>query len=739
MLAMRPNAPVFALLVALSVACQAADIAATPPPEAFSAVDTSRLMGSPDPLLPFELRPAFPNLTFDKPLALTYVPDGTDRLAVTTQDGVVYLVPNRPDVAPQDVREFLDLKDRVLRTDFEEGLLGLAFHPRFKENGQVFAFYSTKTVEPRGSIVARYRLTADKSRVDPASEEILLKYSKPYGNHDGGSLEFGPDGMLYVGIGDGGLRDDPHGNGQNLEVLLGKILRIDVDHRAPGLNYAIPRDNPFADRGGKVRGEIWALGIRNPWRLSFDMKDGTCWLGDVGQNLFEEIDIIVRGGNYGWSLREGKHPFKSTDAAAAANLIEPIWEYPRTDGRSITGGVVYRGPRLPELAGAYIYGDWVTGRLWALRWNGKAVTANQQITPLGHPTITAIGYDQQGEAIVVATDGLFRIERAAWHQQKSPPFPQRLSETGLFASVADLRPVAGLIPYTVNVPLWSDGADKQRWVALPRAASVATRGDQAWQFPQGTVLVKHFSLPAGKTAPPRRLETRLLVNHVWGWQGYTYVWNDAQTEATLNPAAQTKTFAVESGAAAHEQAWYFPSRSDCNACHTPVAGFVLGLNTRQLDRARPGSPENQLAYFTRLGIFANGAAPSAGTAGKYPDWNDDAAPVKDRVRAYLDVNCALCHQPGAPGLAKVDFRHSTPLDKMNLLGLEPGRGRTGPPDSLLLAPGSAARSEMWHRMRSTGPFRMPPLASNVVDEKAVQLIRRWVDELPASPAQAPKP
>lgn len=728
------------LLAMLSSVCQAAEPAGVQGPKAFIPVDTSKLMGSPDPLLPFELQPAFPNLKFDKPLALTYLPDGSNRLAVTTQDGVVFVFPNRTDVQPAEVQEFFNLKDRVLRDDFEEGLLGFAFHPQYRENGQVFAFYSTGTIKPRGSIVARYRLAADKSGIDPASEEILLKYSKPYGNHDGGSLEFGPDGMLYIGIGDGGLRDDPHRNGQNLEVLLAKILRIDVDHKDPGLNYAIPKDNPFVGRGGKVRGEIWAYGMRNPWRLSFDKKTGTCWEGDVGQNLYEEINIIVRGGNYGWSVREGKHPFHSDTVPAPTDLVEPIWEYPRTDGRSITGGVVYRGQRLPELDGAYLYGDWVTGHLWGLRWDGKQVTANQRLTPSAHPTITAIGYDQNGEAIVVATDGLFRLERANWGPQTAKqPFPRKLSETGLFASVPDLQPGPGLIPYSVNVPLWSDGADKQRWIALPRAASVTAKDLQSWTFPVGTVLVKQFSLQVQQKAPPVRIETRLYVHQAWGWEGYTYAWNEAQTEAVLADSAQTKEFEVETEEAPRRQTWTIPSRSDCNACHTPVARFVLGPNTRQLDRPRDDSTENQLAYFSRLGIFAEGAAPKTVAGHGYPDWNDETASLEGRVRAYLEVNCAVCHQPGAPGLSKADFRQSVPLDKMNLLNLKPGRGRTGPPESLLLAPGHANLSELWHRMRSTGPFRMPPLASSVVDTQAVGLIRKWIDSLPetapAKPAQ----
>ncbi len=470
----------------------------------FVPVDTSRLMGSPEPLLPMQLVPAFSNLKFEKPLAFTFPPDGSNRVVVVSQSGVAYIFPNRPDVKPDEVHAFLDLRQKVSLADFEEGLLGLAFHPKFKTNGEVFAFYSIKTIEPRGSVIARFHVSKDNTnRVDPATEEELLKFSKPYGNHDGGSVEFGPDGMLYIGVGDGGLRDDPHGNGQNLETLLAKILRIDVDHKDAGKNYAIPRDNPFIDRGKKLRGEIWAYGVRNPWRLSFDPKTGTCWIGDVGQNLYEEIDIIVRGGNYGWNLREGKHPFGPKASEARPDLIEPIWEYPRTDGRSITGGVVYRGKRLPEIEGAYVYADWVTGLVWALRWDGKKVTANQKITPTACPGITSIGYDAAHEIYMTAFDGkVYRIEKADCGDDVAKvPFPKKLSETGLFASVKEQKPAPGLIPYSVNVPLWSDNAEKERFVALPKAQSVKFSETGPWEFPVGTVFVKTFSLNATEAGP----------------------------------------------------------------------------------------------------------------------------------------------------------------------------------------------------------------------------------------------
>jgi glucose/arabinose dehydrogenase len=251
----------------------------------------------------------------------------------------------------------------------------------------------------------------DPGRADPDSEEVLLTIPQPYWNHKGGTIVFGPDGYLYVGLGDGGYRDDPHGNAQNLKTLLGSILRIDVDHKDPGLQYAIPKDNPFV--GCKdARGEIWAYGIRNVWRIAFDRKTGDLWAGEVGQDLWEEIDIIKRGGNYGWNRREAMHPATPRDPRGAKGtgprpeFIEPIWEYHHDVGKSITGGNVYRGKLVPELEGGYLYADFITGQMWAL-WYDKAkgeVTANREIQPKGLP-VMSFGEDDNGETYFLTQEG----------------------------------------------------------------------------------------------------------------------------------------------------------------------------------------------------------------------------------------------------------------------------------------------------------------------------------------------
>lgn len=382
--------------------------------------------------LPLEAMLAFPQLKWTdwkavnekgipiplRPIVLTHAGDGSNRVFVATEQGVVHVFPNNPKADKTKI--FLDLQERVSYIDKEneEGLLGLAFHPQFKKNGEFYVFYTLKSARPKHvNVVSRFRLSKeDPDRADPASEEELLRIEHPFWNHDGGTLCFGPDGYLYIAVGDGGLANDPFNNGQNLKSLLGKILRIDVDHKEDGKNYAIPRDNPFvADK--EARPETWAYGLRNVWRMAFDRKTGTLWAGDVGQNLYEEIDIIVKGGNYGWKLREGLHPFSAKGVGPRKDLIDPIWEYHHSLGVCIIGGNVYRGQRLPELDGAYLYADYASGKVWALRYDEKAkrVVANRPIRTPGLP-ILSFGEDERGEVYYLTTSitgqGIFQIQRS---------------------------------------------------------------------------------------------------------------------------------------------------------------------------------------------------------------------------------------------------------------------------------------------------------------------------------------
>ena len=331
---------------------------------------------------------------------LTYPDDGTTRLFLVLQPGHVMVFENDPGVSTTE--QFLDISERVNDVGNEEGLLGLAFDPRYSINGHFYVYYSAAS--PRRSIISRFSVSADNPlRADPASERIILEVPQPYANHNGGQVLFGPDGYLYISLGDGGDRGDPHGNGQDTSTLLGSILRIDVSRLDEDGSYSIPSDNPLVNREDGARKEIWAYGLRNPWRFTFDRETSAMWAGDVGQDLFEEIDIIRPGLNYGWNLMEGFHCFQ-TPSCDQAGLELPVAEYGRKGGCSVTGGYVYRGTRLPSLYGAYVYGDFCSGKIWALRYNGAEATEHLEIVD-SHLTVSAFGEDRSGELYILSFDG----------------------------------------------------------------------------------------------------------------------------------------------------------------------------------------------------------------------------------------------------------------------------------------------------------------------------------------------
>ena len=385
-----------------------------------------------DGTLSLEAVPAFPGLTWEgwsplsddgkpvpplRPLMVTHANDGSGRRFIVEQSGLIYVI----EKDGQKAKIFLDIRDitRPWKKANEEGLLGLAFHPRFSETGEFFVCYSPVNA-PQSERISRFHVSAKDSRkADKNSEETVLQFDQPFPNHNGGSIAFGPDGFLYVGLGDGGSRNDPFDNAQNLGVLLGKILRIDIDRRGAETAYAIPLDNPFMNMD-RVRPEIWAFGFRNPWQLTFDSQTGTLWMADVGQDLQEEINLVEKGGNYGWRRREGSYPFGNIPADLAT--IDPLWEYDHQVGKSITGGLVVRGSTIPELEGRYLYGDFVSGRLWALGVQDSydPSTISNQLIPWNGLPIFGFGHDQDGAVYVLTSSntgqGIYRIQQ---HKEKS--------------------------------------------------------------------------------------------------------------------------------------------------------------------------------------------------------------------------------------------------------------------------------------------------------------------------------
>ncbi len=687
-------------------------------PPATRVPGSIELLGSPDGIDPYVIVPAFPRLTFDRPVWIGHPPDGTDVLWVGEQRGVLKVFRNTRDVAKASVA--LDLHKQVARTHNEEGLQGVAFHPGFKKNKTLFVTYSAD--KPRRLVLSRFETSGTRRRVRADTERVLLRQREPYGNHNGGCVAFGPDGRLYLSLGDGGSYGDPQNHAQNLDDWLGTILRLDVSGKK---RVTAPADNPFVGVQ-HTKPEIYAYGFQNPRRFSFDSVTDRLWVGDVGNDRFQEVNRVERGGNYGWNLREGKAAFKA--GHALVDLHEPLLALGKAKAQRITGGVVYRGKRLPGLIGAYLYGDSATGAVWALRTDGTKVTENKL---LGRGVgISCFGEDRDGEVYFTSYDGKVYTLAPSSGEKSKAGFPRRLSDTGLFTDTHALTPHPALIPYEVNVPLWSDGAHKQRFLMLPGMQKIKVDRAGKMTFPVGTIFVKTFYLgdKARGPLPGTRLETRLFVHQERGWVGYTYVWNDEQTDAQLLDGrldqARVDVHTSE-GAAVN---WTFPSRSDCMTCHTEVAGRVLGFRAEQINRSvgPAGAQRNQIDIFRALGLF-EGKLTSKAAA--WPDWGDPQAKPRAVVRAWLDANCAMCHQPNGPGNALIDLRYDTPIKKTNMLGRKPGQWNLGIYGAMLLVPGHPERSLVHARIARTDHLGMPPIGHHLVDKTVLDRVAAWIKQL----------
>ncbi len=662
---------------------------------------------------------AFPALSFSQPLFLTAPPDGSDRIFVVEKGGTIRVFPN-VDGASTTTQYF----NIAVDTDGEQGLLGLAFSPNYSSDGAFYVYYTAPNA-PRRSVVSRFLVSSDPDVADLGSEEILLEIAQPFTNHNAGMLAFGPDGFLYISLGDGGSGGDPFGNAQNRTTLLGSLLRIDPDGGTP---YAVPADNPFVGEGGGVREEIYAFGLRNPWRFSFDRDTGDLWLGDVGQGDREEIDLVNSGDNLGWNLYEGNLEFDNPTSVPASALRAPVHDYSRIEGASVTGGYVYRGTASAALDGAYIYGDFASGTIWALLWDGTQVASNTPIGTVG--SVASFGEDESGELFAVSIAGT--IWRFIETGPPPPPLggaPTLLSETGIFADLTTLQVNPGLIEYDVQVDEWADGARLRRWIFLPGTSQIDFTATSDWEFPVGTVLVKHFEIDLDATAV-RRLETRVLVRDVQQWRFHLYRWNPEETDAELDIDGHDESLTVDTDAGPLTFNWHYPAPAECVACHSGAAGRVLGVRTRQMNRdfAFPKTVDNQLRAWNHVGLFTTniGAAPLYPL---FPDPFDPGTPLATAARVLLAIDCAICHRPGGSAPAGMDLRFDVPSDAKQLIGVAPSSGDLGLPGALLVTPGDRTMSILYERMSRLDATRMAP-TSGRLDESGLEIIGDWIDGLP---------
>lgn len=700
----------------------------------------SRVHGSPEPPAPYRVERAFPKLTFALPLDAVRIP-GTERLVIVEQRGRLFSFPNDESCEQADL--FGDLKQFERET---VECYGIAFHPRFAENRFVFVWINLdlrgKPNREEGTRIVRFRVAAESPpQLDLASGETIFMWLG--GGHNGGNLRFGPDGMLYISTGDAATPDppDPLATGQDISDVLSSVLRIDVDRADAGKAYAIPKDNPFAATPG-ARGEVWAYGFRNPWRLSFDAKTGALWVGDVGWELWEMIYRVERGGNYGWSITEGgRQDVRPDRARGPTPILPPVAAHSHEEAASITGGDVYYGKRLPELTGAYIYGDWQLGTFWALRDGAGRELCRSTLMPVG------FGVAPDGELLICdqGGGGLWRLARNP-DAGKPSQFPRKLSETGLFNDVSKQTPSPGVVPYAVNAERWADHGTGERWIAIPGSENVSIAkkdlGVMAagrWVFPNDTVFTKTYSLEMerGNPATRRRVETQLLHYDGQQWAAYSYRWNDAQTDADLVPSrGADAAFEVKDAAApggVRRQTWRYFSRAECLRCHNMRENFAPGFSVVQLDRAASDAAGNQLDRLHQLGLAPVGGKPAK------PDADHGA--VETRARFYLHANCATCHRQHGGGAVPSWMNIDAPLASARLIGTKPVQGDLGLPEARVIAPGNPARSALLYRMTTAGRGHMPYLGGKLIDDGGIMLVRDWIAgmegerDLPAAVAQ----
>ncbi|MCR9097044.1 MAG: PQQ-dependent sugar dehydrogenase [bacterium] len=651
-------------------------------------------------------------------------PDGTNRLFLLGHFGTLWSIPNQPDVTVSDLSTVLEIAERIDSSDTEEGLLGLAFHPDFAENGLFFVHYTAESPtcdqSARCARIVRYQIDpTNPDRALPESAYVVLEIPRPGSDqfHNGGMLAFGPDGYLYVSTGDVGQRElsrDPN-------VLNGKLLRIDVDSGSE-FSPGIPADNPFGN-------PVWFIGFRNPWRFSFDLEGGgDLWIGDVGGVEVEEVNRVPAGTpggrDFGWPDCEGTR--EVTPGGCDGEQHRPDLEYVTRDvGFAVVGGYVYRGT-IASLQGQYVFGDF-SGKVFAwdrtTRDPGTGLGVYEELFDVGG--ISSFGEDESGELLFWNYYNSIIGTAAASDPTMIGDYPQTLSETGLFSDVGSLTPAPGLIEYEVNTPLWSDGAAKIRWMALPGTERIQFDPDAPWTFPVGTVFVKHFELEQPGTTP-RRLETRIMLRQNDGWIGFTYRWNASGTEASLLVDEVREEISLAGGGS---QTWIHPSPSNCLECHSAPAGRVLGVRTVQLNGPldHEGVPANQLETWNCLGLFDTDLGQAA-FYDRLAAIHDASASIATRARDYLDVNCATCHQPGI-GTTSMNLRRDLLLADMNLIDRTPIRNDLGLPSPFLVEPGDHTNSVLSLRVGSTDETIRMARGTLAVDDDADALLVSWIDDV----------
>jgi glucose/arabinose dehydrogenase len=719
------------------------------------------------PVFGYSISNAFPTLTFNQPVCITSPPGETNRLFVLEKTGNIVVITN---LANPTKTVFMTIP---VFSSSESGLLGMAFHPGYATNRYFYLFTSQDLTTSQGSglhqCISRFQTSAGNSNsASTTTEQYLIRQRDTQGNHNGGDLHFGPDGYLYASVGDEGLQ---YNGNLHAQVITNKffsaILRLDVDkkpgnlapnsHPANTTNYFIPPDNPYIGvtnfngrtfSASAVRTEFYSIGYRNPWRMSFDPLTGHLYVADVGQDIYEEVSVVTNGANAGWAYYEGNvlaktlYPSETTILTnPPAGLLFPIQVYHHTTGgssnigQSVSGGIVYRGTRISQLYGYYIFGDYQSGNIWALRYDVTNTIPYTRITGANGPV--AFGRDPRNGDVLICQINNGQIARLDYNSTPvGAPLPATLAATGAFTNMTTLDTAPGIVAYDVNNPFWSDTAIKSRWFSIPNTNLTMTfSANGNWSFPTGTVWMKHFELELtnGVPASRKRLETRFIIRNTTGIYGVTYRWDSATNATLVAEAGLDENFTLDDGNGnLRTQTWRYPSRTECNICHTIQGGYALGFDTAQLNRDYnyDTATTNQLEALRLAGYFSNTIS-NRHLLVALAHTTNNAVSLDYRVRSYLEANCAGCHQPGGVIAANWDARISTSGQFNNIINgaLNNSFGNT---NNRVVVPGSLANSVLFQRVANMGAGHMPPLATSIVNTQAVNLLAAWItNELPS--------
>lgn len=722
--------PVLAALLLSPLLGTTASVAGNDKPAPRPAWVSSRLHGSPEPPLPYSYEAVFKKLPFADALEMISI---GDRFVVAERGGKIWSFPDSENA--EQAALLIDLK--ALHPDVTFAY-GIAFHPQWKSKKEAFITYTLASGLENGTRLSRFRLKDTAiPELDPSSEEILLTWLS--GGHNGANLRFGPDGMLYISTGDAAVPSPPDilDTGQDNSDLLSAVLRIDIDHPEQSKAYGIPKDNPFINVKN-VRPEIWAFGFRNPWKMSFDEKK-RLWVSDVGWELWETIHLVGKGHNAGWSAMEASQPIKPESASPLSPITAPVAAHPHTEAASITGGYVYRGLRLPKLRGAYIYGDYETGKIWALWHDGQKVTKREEIADTPHRIVT-FGEGQDGSLYYIdygKPAGIYRLVPNP-KAGKSSDFPRRLSETGLFTDTARQIPATGVYEYQIIEPMWQDGAQSQRFIALPNDSkidtTVARKADGTIRsakvtWPVDAVLAK--TIVTGKPTH-HKIETQILHYDGESWNPYSYRWNQAGNDAELVAAAGGEVEVPVEGWQGGSS-YRIHSRSECSRCHNSWNQFVLGFQPWQLKALphvnHPSVRESAVA----LGLLDDPFF-ERNTHGDLSSSHGNGS-IDSKARSWLHANCSACHRRHGGGSAPLEVNFEVPLADTQMLNVAPTRGDFGLDNARVIVPGEPSRSTLLYRVNAIGSAHMPLIGAREVDENAERLLRAWILALPREGTQ----